>query len=125
MGDRDSTVRKIIGDINAARAKKKSDDNSAAASADAIFGGIGKLIEELQPELVKKFPDLAPEVSLGPWVQRSGGIETVLKLKRNGKEKEVTLACQAATVRVGRDTIPSKDAQPAIIQEIVGFFTAD
>ena len=125
MADRDSTVRKIIGDINAARAKKKSDTNSAAASADAIFGGIGKLIEELQPELAKKFPDLAPEISLGPWVQRSGGIETVLKLKRNGKGKDVTLACQGATVRVGKDTIPSEDAQSAIIQEIVGFFTID
>jgi len=31
MEDRDGTVHKIIGDINAARAKKKSDANSAAA----------------------------------------------------------------------------------------------
>jgi len=53
-------------------------------------------------------------------VQRSGGIEIVPKLKRKGKEKDVTLAYQAATVRIGRATIPSEDAKPAIIQEIVG-----
>ena len=70
MGNFDGTVRKIITDINAERDKRKSEAESNATTAETLLGGIGQLIEELQPELAKVLPDLAPEVSLGTWVRR-------------------------------------------------------
>jgi hypothetical protein len=132
MGNFDGTVGKIVGEIKAARAKKESEAKSAAETAETMFGDVGKLIEELGPELTKQFPDLAPEVLLNPWVKRGDGvtrgdgvIENRLRLKRNGNENEVHLACQGNKIRVRGATIPSEEAHSAIIREIVEFFAAD
>jgi hypothetical protein len=128
MGKFDETVGKIIAEINADRAKKKSETDTAAATAETTFGGIGQLIQELQPELDKTFPDLVPELSLGTWVKRGDGvIENTLTLKRVGNSKEIYLAASGGSVRVGKEkkVVPSENAHPAIIQEIVRFFTAN
>ena len=126
MGNFDGTVRKIITDINAARDKRKSEAESNAATAETIFGGIGQLIQELQPELVKLLPDLAPEVSLSTWVRRDGVLENTLSLNRIGNHKDIPLRAGDAggKVTVGENMIRSEDAHGAIIQEIVLFFSA-
>ena len=62
MGNFDGTARKIITGINAERDKRKSEAESNATTAETLLGGIGQLIQELQPELAKVLPDLAPEV---------------------------------------------------------------
>ena len=126
MGNFDGTVRKIITDINAARGKRKSEAESNAATAETIFGGIGQLIQELQPELVKLLPDLAPEVSLSTWVRRDGVLENTLSLNRIGNHKDIPLRAGDAggKVTVGENMIRSEDAHGAIIQEIVLFFSA-
>jgi len=125
MGNLDGTVRKIITDINAEWDKRKSEAESNAKDAETIFGGIGQLIQELQPELAKVLPDLAPNVSLGTWVRRDGVLENTLSLTRAGNHKDIPLAgVGGGKVRVGEDTIRSEDTHGAIIQEIVRFFSA-
>ena len=89
MGDFDETVRKIITDINAERDKRQSETESNARTAERIFGSIGQLIQELQPELTKLLPDLAPEVSLGAWVRRDGVLENTLSLNRVGNHSDI------------------------------------
>ena len=125
MGNLDGTVRKIITDINAEWDKRKSEAESNAKDAETIFGGIGQLIQELQPELAKVLPGLAPNVSLGTWVRRDGVLENTLSLTRAGNHKDIPLAgVGGGKVRVGEDTIRSEDTHGAIIQEIVRFFSA-
>jgi hypothetical protein len=111
MGNFDGTVAKIVGEIKAAQAKKESEAKSATETAETTFGGVGKLIEELRPQLSGQFPDLAPQIWLGPWVKRGDGqIENNLTLQRNETKKEVPLVCQGDRVRVGKDTMPSEGA---------------
>jgi hypothetical protein len=126
MENFDGTVRKIITDINAERDKRKSEAESNAMTPETIFGGIGQLIQELQPELAKVLPDLAPEVSLGAWVRRDGVLENTLSLNRVGNHKHIPLLAGVGggKVKVGENTIRSEDAHGAIIQEIVRFSSA-
>jgi len=126
MGNFDGTVRKIITDINAERNKRKSEAESNATTAETLLGGIGQLIQELQPELAKVLPDLAPEVSLGTWVRRDGVLENTLSLTRAGNHKDIPLLAGlgGGKVKVGENTMRSEDAHGAIIQEIVRFFSA-
>src|SRR5215469_10011756 len=100
MGNFDGTVRKIITDINAERDKRKSEAESNAMTAETIFGGIGQLIQELQPELAKVLPDLAPEVSLGAWVRRDGVLENTLSFNRVGNHKHIPLLAESVAVKL-------------------------